>query len=238
MDFFNRQWQIYRRVVENDLMEHQALSRNLESALNNFILHRSTEAALPVMVDLGCGDLALIAPLLQRLPLGSYTGVDISENVLPLAQKALGEVPYRCHWQQGDLLTWALDRKDQKTSDAIDILHSSFAIHHLDDTQKQIFLQAIRSRIQPDGIFLWADVFREPEEPLETYLQRYVQRVRQGWHPLDAQQLESIASHVSNFDLPSDRCTIAEIAKACGWNWQWLWQGRHKAEALALLTPA
>jgi trans-aconitate methyltransferase len=42
------------------------------------------------MVDLGCDDLALLAPLLRHLPLASYTGLDMDPPVLQLARKALG----------------------------------------------------------------------------------------------------------------------------------------------------
>ena len=53
----------------------------------------SSQRRPPRMVDLGCGDLALLAPLLRRLPLGSYTGLDLTAQVLPLAQQGLGDVP-------------------------------------------------------------------------------------------------------------------------------------------------
>lgn len=31
---------------------------------------------------------------------------------------------------------------------------------------------------------------------------------------------------------------IAAAAQRAGWRWEWLWQGRHRAEAVALLVPA
>lgn len=88
------------------------------------------------MVDLGCGDLALQAPLLRRLPLGSYTGLDLTPGVLPKAWAALGAVPYPTHWREGDLLSWASNGAED--GPAIDILHSSFAIHHLSDAEKAL----------------------------------------------------------------------------------------------------
>ena len=49
------------------------------------------------MVDFGCGDLALLAPILRCLQLVEYTGLDLTAVVLPLAQQVLGPVPYTTH---------------------------------------------------------------------------------------------------------------------------------------------
>jgi trans-aconitate methyltransferase len=76
MDLFEKQWASYRAVVEHDLMEHQAVA--------------DATAAAPQLVDLGCGDLALLAPLLRRLPLGSYTGLDLTPAVATPGQSGPG----------------------------------------------------------------------------------------------------------------------------------------------------
>lgn len=49
-----------------------------------------------------------------------------------------------------------------QAGEVVDILHSAFAIHHLDDGAKAAVLTLMRSRIRPLGLVLWADVFREP----------------------------------------------------------------------------
>ncbi len=109
MDFFDRQWSTYRRVVDHDLMEHQALSAATTAAIEGWLAQRPQGSSPPQMVDLGCGDLALLAPLLRRLPLGSYLGLDLSAPVLPRAAAQLQGVPYPCAWREQDLLSWALE---------------------------------------------------------------------------------------------------------------------------------
>ncbi|MFO7630073.1 MAG: class I SAM-dependent methyltransferase [Prochlorococcaceae cyanobacterium] len=231
MEFFERQWFTYRTIVNHNLMEHGPLAEATAAALEGWLAQRPPGAAPPRMLDLGCGDLALLAPLLQRLPLGSYTGLDLSAAVLPRAQAALGPVPYPCNWQQADLQSWI-----QAEGPAIDILHSAFAIHHLSEAEKETFLRAARGRISPQGIFLWADVFREPGETLAPYLERYTRRMR-GWQVLSPEQQAQAIDHVSCFDQPAERGAIEATATAAGWQWQWIWQGSHNSEALALLTP-
>jgi ubiquinone/menaquinone biosynthesis C-methylase UbiE len=242
MDFFDRQWSSYRAIVEHDLMEHRAVAAATAVTIDAWLAARPGHAPAATMVDLGCGDLALLAPLLHRLPLGRYTGLDQAGVVLPLAQAALGEVPYPTQWLEGDLQAWAQGQLDPPNATAAlqstDILHSSFAIHHLNDQAKSSFLEAARRRINPNGLFIWVDVFREPGESRTAYIERYINRIRSGWHQLNAEQQDHVISHLTSCDLPADREAITAAARAAGWQWQWAWQGAHQAEALAVLTPA
>ena len=234
MEFFNQQWASYRAIVEHDLMEHRSVADATAQAIEGWLAEREADAPAPVMVDLGCGDLALIAPLLRSLPLGTYTGLDLAGVVLPLAQQALGEMPYATDWVEGDLLAWA----SEGAGTPVDILHSAFAIHHLDQPQKAAFLAAARQRIHPNGIFVWTDVFREPGEARDAYVKRYIRRIRTGWQPLTTEQQEHVIHHLSNFDIPADRAEIQTAAEAAGWIWSWAWNGAHSAEATAVLRPA
>lgn len=236
MDFFDRQWSSYRAIVEHNLMEHRQVADATAQAIDTWLAARSPAAPAPGMVDLGCGDLALLAPLLRRLPLQRYTGLDLAAVVLPLAQQALGAVPYRTDWVEGDLLAWAL--AGTGGADRTDLLHSAYAIHHLDDDAKLRFLQAARRRINDDGLFVWVDVFRRPGEDRQQYVTRYSERVQQQWQPLSGEQQQHVIEHLSRYDIPADREAIARVAGAAGWHWQWGWQGKHDAEALAVLTPA
>ena len=244
MEFFNQQWASYRAIVEHDLMEHRSVADATGQAIEGWLAERDADAPAPVMVDLGCGDLALIGPLLRSLPLGSYTGLDLAGVVLPLARQALGEVPYPTHWVEGDLLAWAMgtegaaDAHGAAHNEPVDILHSAFAIHHLDQPQKEAFLKAARQRINPGGIFVWTDVFREPGEARDAYVERYTRRIRTGWQPLSAEQQDHVINHLSSFDIPADRAVIQAAAEAAGWTWRWAWEGAHSAEATAVLTPA
>ena len=239
MDFFERQWSSYRAVVEHDLMEHRAVAAATASALGAWLSARAPGAAAARMLDLGCGDLARIAPLLRELPLGHYTGLDLAAVVLPLAKQALGPVPYATHWREGDLLGWAeaADGADPAL-DQPDILHSAFAIHHLSDSEKQTFLEASRRRIAPGGLFIWVDVFRDPGESRALYVQRYLQRIAASWPQLSEEQREHVSHHLATYDNPADRTAIEATAAAAGWRWEWVWQGQHRAEAMAVLTPA
>lgn len=255
MDLFERQWSSYRAVVSHNLMEHRELAAATAAALEGWLARRPAGAPPARMMDLGCGDLALLPPLLQRLPLASYCGLDQAPVVLPLAERALGPVPYPTQWLEGDLLAWAQGAlhavpvpgtPSEPAAAAhpgppgatVEILHSAFAIHHLSDDQKATFLAAARRRISADGVFVWADVFRKAGESRQSYVERYIARIRSGWLALEANQQQQVIDHLSHFDIPAEHGAIEAAAAAAGWHWRWAWQGTHQAEAMAVLTPA
>ncbi|WP_296421128.1 class I SAM-dependent methyltransferase [Vulcanococcus sp. CPBay_Sum15L08_68] len=230
MDLFQRQWATYRAVLDHDLMEHQAMSL----ACGQVLRQVCATAQAPNLVDLGCGDLGLLAPLLQTLPLGHYTGLDLCAEVLPLAQAALSQAPFPRSWLAEDLLSWA----NAPQAEAVEVIHSSYAVHHLQqDQDKANWLKGCRRRITPGGRLIWVDVFRQAGESREAYLARYGGRV-QGWSALGADQRQAVLAHIQRFDYPAERGVIEGIAQEAGWSWQWAWEGRHGAEAMAVLSPA
>ena len=235
MDLFDRQWATYRTVVDHDLMEHRQLTGAIQAAIQAWLDGRDGGTGLPRMVDLGCGDLGVLAPLLRTLPLGFYTGLDLCAQVLPKAEATLGPVAFPCQWKRQDLMDWA---EADPGPEPVHLLHSSFALHHLCDADKLRFLQLAHRQLSPDGMFLWADVFRESGEAREDYLERYVERIHTTWTPLDSGQKQQVIDHITTCDFPADWEAIAHQAEAAGWRWEWIWQGSHQAEALALLTPS
>ncbi|MCP9903519.1 class I SAM-dependent methyltransferase [Cyanobium sp. BA5m-10] len=236
MDFFENQWSTYKTIVQHDFMHHRALVGAVEQVLKHYF-DGAPAGHRPHFVDLGCGDADPLAAVLRDLPLGSLLGLDQASSVLPLAAKALGEVPYPCDWIQAELLEWATAATPQ--TNPVDILYSSFAIHHLDGESQEAFLAGVRKKINPKGIFLWADIFREPSESVDDFRLRYTQRMTDHWGGvLQPQQLAHACFHVSHYDLPSDRAAIGTTARNQGWSLAWIWAGPDQAEALAVLTPA
>ncbi|TFJ86682.1 hypothetical protein NSK_001771 [Nannochloropsis salina CCMP1776] len=122
LQLFEHAWQAYRKLVDNDYMEHSALTTAIA-----LILPTLLPSPCPVtgkkeawMADLGCGDLGLLAPMLRPLPLAGFIGVDATAEVLPLAARRLNaraeslqaRPPWPCEWVCADLLEWSEKRRD------------------------------------------------------------------------------------------------------------------------------
>lgn len=234
MNLFNNQWETYKKVVDNDYMEHSAASKATKKTLNDWISKRKYDMDAPNLVDLGCGDLNQMGDFIKNMALNSYTGVDIALPALNIAAEKLKDVSYKVEWKNKDLLEWVmLDAK----SDSIHILHSAFALHHLTEAQKEMLLRKARTVIKNEGIFIWTDVFRPSGEKRCEYLDRYTKRIWDDWKALNHQQKEMIANHVTELDWPSEKGAITTMALQLGWNLNWLWDGKQHAEATAILTP-
>ncbi|MCP9848586.1 class I SAM-dependent methyltransferase [Cyanobium sp. Morenito 9A2] len=234
MELFERSWRTYRAVVDHDLMEHRSLTSTLGAVLGALVRPGAAAA------DLGCGDLALLAPLLRSLPLGRFEAVDAAAAVLPLAAQNLaaaapGPVPYPCRWTHQDLLTWA---QQPDAGGGFDLISCSYALHHLLDDDKQRVLAALAQRLNTNGVLLIADVFRQGGESLPSYLERYTERVQTGWQVLSADQRLQVVEHLTSSDLPAEGDDFVERARREGWTHRWIWRGSHQAEALLLLWPA
>lgn len=241
LELFTRSWQAYRHVVDLDLMEHRALT----AALETLLLQRGGGAPLGWMADLGCGDLGLLAPILQRLPLAGLIGVDAAAAVLPLAAARMEGSPFPCQWVSADLLAWSEARRDQRAADPhapgaepLSLVSCLFALHHLDDAHKRRVLEALHPCLAADGCLLVADVFRADGEDRPTYIQRYLQRVASQWQELPAAERQLVGDHLSASDFPAEREAFRQLAAAAGWRSRWLWNGSHGAEALLLLEPS
>jgi cyclopropane fatty-acyl-phospholipid synthase-like methyltransferase len=232
MSLFEQQWQTYRTVLERDSMEHRAIANATASVLRSWFDQRRKTSTSMALVDLGCGDLAHLAPLFRSLPLSSYTGLDLASSVLLLAERQMGQVRFPCHWICGDLLEWA----EEKVDGPVDLIHSAFAIHHLSDADKIRFLEGVRRRIADDGLLVWTDVFQEEHESRARYLERYVSRV-QHWPGLTGGQRDAVIEHLQQYDWPARRGWIESVASDSGWSMNWCWRGQHQAEAMALLQP-
>ena len=55
---------------------------------------------------------------------------------------------------------------------------------------------------------------------------------------LSPEQRNHVSQHLTAYDNPAERSEIEAAAKAAGWHWRWAWSGAHRAEAMAVLTPA
>ena len=85
-------------------------------------------------------------------------------------------------------------------------------------------------------MFVWADVFRPSGESRQTYVERYTTRIDALWLPLSADQRRHVTNHLDRFDHPPDLTAIKAVAEATVW--RWAWNGAHRAETVAVLTPA
>jgi SAM-dependent methyltransferase len=198
-------WDTYKKVVDKDFMFHRALSAEVERAL------RERFRGGPYsMIDLGCGDASVLAPILMRVPPARYSGVDLSDRALELACANLRSLPCPVELAHGDMLT-ALAGGEK-----FDVVHSSFALHHLATDKKAEFFRRAAKALAPDGVLLLVDTVRDEGETREDYLRCYLGWIEKDWAGITPRERDAIFEHISTSDWPDPLSILDFQARAAG----------------------
>jgi cyclopropane fatty-acyl-phospholipid synthase-like methyltransferase len=199
-------WEIYQKIVSANNMFHQEIYADVAKVL----------ATIPTafsILDLGCGDAANLAPVLAKLPVKHYGGVDLSAKALALASTNLSALPCPIRFQQADLL----HAVENLTVD-YDVIFSSFAVHHLPLPQKTAFFKAARQHLVINGLLLIVDVVRDDGQNLADYLQAYCNWVYGDWHGINNDEKAIACQHITENDLPETLSTLQALGQQAGFS--------------------
>lgn len=218
MDEIFQQWSIYRKVIDNDYLEHNQIAAILETELlacKNF----------QDLLDLGCGDAEVFHRLSARFSAVRYVGVDVTPSALDCARGRLQGHGASCKFYGMDLLGFL-----KESPDRYDVILVGFALHHLSAEDKQLFLRLARCRLAPGGRLIIYDTFRTIGQTRQQYLDTYFQNVAKKWTSLDEQEMSLLYEHVSNKDFPETIASMESWAIQANFSrvaqiWQGNWPG-------------
>ncbi len=200
------EWQIYEKLLIHDYMDHRAFFNRLKAE----ILARFKRPV--AILDLGCGDLSPILPMLENVPVQRYVGIDESGVALALAARRLEQLSVPRRLVKGDLLEAMAD-----IGESFDVVLASFSLHHLSDpAYKQRALEAGRQLLTSDGLFAVVDVFCAESEPRNGYLERWIAHAEERYEKLHAAELKILFDHVRSRDFPVSLSTFKTLGKQAG----------------------
>ena len=205
-ELFVDTWTVYKKIVQSNFMFHQAIYRTVDHLL------QKRDSAPFSLLDLGCGDIENIHPLLLRRNVAHYVGVDLSEVALKLADERLHNLRLKVELEVDDMVDF-LERDDPQN---FDVIFSGFALHHLSTTDKQRFLMAVKKRLTPEGEFILVDVFRDEGQDLPDYLDAYCGKMANEWKTLTEEEMDYAITHVREFDMPETLKTLEILASKAG----------------------
>ena len=163
------EWSIYRKVVENDYMHHNEVTRVIDRVL------RELPSGYSVL-DLGCGDAEVVARLASEGRIGGYCGVDQSQAALDAARKRLEGHIEEVELVQANLLGFV-----ESASHRFDVVLCGYTLHHLSTEQKRDFLRFVSRVLKPGGVMMVYDVFRGDSESREAFLESYIDWIATDW---------------------------------------------------------
>lgn len=238
-EFFDKSWDIYRRVVESNAMHHDEVRQSWKGALEK----QFPSPAVVSILDIGCGDCSQSTALLKHLPtisVSNYTAVDLSAHVLQLAGQTLKEAlpgaAVRLH--NTDMLSYVLQAAEESGL-KYDIIWTAFCSHHLVTKEKIQFLSATKELLKPGGVLLWADVFNSEsaQVPRQELFDLWEARIAPELHTLKPQEIKShIFGHIREYDYPEVIETYVDLSTQAGYTSEtlytdsyWIWSALLKA---------
>ena len=130
---------------------------------------------LPVrrVLDLGCGDGFLAAPILQAWPDSFGVLVDFSATMLDAARERFADRPDSVAIVEADYGNpdWVATLGDRRI---YDVIVSGFSIHHQPDDRKQALCRELFDLLAPGGIFLNVEHVSSPTPWLEEQFDEYL----------------------------------------------------------------
>ena len=205
-DALFQEWQVYEKLVIHDYMDHRAFFDRLACEI-------TARFDRPVAIlDLGCGDLTPVRPLLAAVPVARYVGIDESEVALSIAQAYLeeGAIP-------GQLVAGDMREVLKAQRGPFDVIIASFSLHHLAEAdEKRAVFAACAPLLSSDGFLAVIDVFTNPSEPRDEYVERWIGHADIRYEALGPEEKQLLFEHVRARDFPVslEQCRI--LGEAAG----------------------
>lgn len=207
MALFDRQWSLYRKVVDHNYLHHREFGEALHRAL-------AERGDAPFrLLDLACGDAATTADALAGLPVRHYHGIDLSAAALQLAKTHLARLDCEVTLEQRDYLGAM-----QHYPRPLDVVLISLSLHHLDTGAKRELMTRVRQSLDRGGLFLVYEPASPDGENRAGYLERFEQTNRRAWSALDADEWREVWSHVRDNDLAETLASWYQLGRDAGFD--------------------
>lgn len=207
VEVFLKSWHVYQEIVRNNYMFHDEISNAVRTALANFKPKKNL-----TVLDLGCGDGSMTFQFLHPERVASYTGCDLSESALEIAQRKISQLSINAHLLCDDMMNVIA----KQPTNSVDLIFSSYAVHHLDENNKLRLIEDSSRCLNEGGKFILIDIFREPNEDRAAYMRHYLDQVKSEWLALSTESQELVINHAEAYDFPEQVRFYKSIASRFG----------------------
>jgi len=154
------------RTYDADMeIMHPLRWKMIEIALEILPFHQTRSLRA---LDLGVGTGIFLKQFLEKYPDSKVVAIDGAASMFELAKSRLGERAQHVEWVLSDFRTipTAVIRPD-----SLDVVISSYALHHLNAREKLTVLKSVVQAIKPGGWFLNADIVMAEAPDVEQRIQ-------------------------------------------------------------------
>ncbi len=202
---FRSNWATYQKLLEHNYMFHHELVRASQQLI------QSIDRPLS-LVDLGCGDASLSQILFKNNQISHYIACDLSQPALQLAKANLAPWSSQLELNCLDML----EQLGQIPDNSLDLVFSSYAIHHLTDQSKLVLFKECFRVLKHSGSFVLIDVMRNDGQNRNDYLNNYLSMVEKDWVAINPIERGRITEHVRANDFPLSPSEYQSLARQAG----------------------
>lgn len=204
-DVFRRSWSLYEKLVIENYMRH----REMEQLLHGLLLELTGPFAL---LDLGCGDAAMVARALQGTRAQRYTGVELVDAAARLAEQRLQEIVPDRSFLIGNLI----DAVRRPWPEKFDVVLASYSVHHLSLAEKARLFHDVKACLKSGGRFILIDLMLKAEENRQDYLDRFYAFAARSFSVLTGEEQRNVRDHMQGSDWPESQATYTQLAQEAG----------------------
>lgn len=200
---FRQDWPSYRKIVDNNYLFHREAYAVLRRVL-------AEEIASPFrFLDIACGDAGASVALAGTM-VSHYHGIDLSEQALARAKRALRALPCSVELEHRDFTEAMRGR-----GISADVAWIGLSLHHLREPQKRALMSDARLIVGETGKFLIYENASPGSETRASWLKRW-DRQRPEWRGFSDEQWESFRMHVHANDHPETHVTWLRLGYEAG----------------------
>lgn len=203
-ELFLEQWQVYRKMVDNDYLFHRGAYGCLHRYLRDEVIEpfRFLEAA--------CGDASMSVEALLGTKVSSYHGIDISRQALDIAARNLARLPCPVVLEERDFVKGLRDWRQPA-----DVVWIGLSLHHLLGPAKAETLRDIRRIVGQGGRLLIYEDASPDGESREEWLERWDAQ-EPHWPAYSRREWMMVNDHVHASDFPETDSTWHALGKKAG----------------------
>ena len=201
---FQEEWEVYRKVVENNYFFHREAYATLREVLTE-------EMAGPFrFLDIACGDANDSIRALVGTRVFHYHGIDLSEPALALARESLGALHCPFELERRDFVAALGDRGLR-----VDVAWIGLSLHHLRTPQKLALMRDVRLIVGECGKFLVYEDAGPDGDTRDAWMKRW-DRQRPAWRGFTAREWDTMTAHTRANDFPETNLTWLKLGYEAG----------------------
>jgi SAM-dependent methyltransferase len=204
---FQRQWKLYRKIVDNNYLFH----REAYIQLHRMLVNEAVQSFR--FLDIACGDAGPTVDALKGTQVAHYHGIDSCQAAMNLAAEAVAALGCSVVLDQRDFVE-ALQDWDEP----VDVAWIGLSLHHLIEPAKLSLMRQIRRIVGRHGLFLIYEDASPDGEHRDAWLRRW-DRQKPSWTALTDEEWDSVTAHVHSADFPETTSRWYLLGRQAGFSW-------------------